>query len=166
MSTPATSQQRPHLLGAALVLALMVAGAAAAAMAWLGARADADPAAQQDALREARTRVPLLLSYDVATLDDDLDRAIDQTTGEFRDDYAEILDKSVRKLAAKRGISTVAEVVGAGVVDGDEDRVTVLVLVNQTATGRSGEPVVLGSRIEVEMVPDGDTWRIAGYTPL
>ncbi|WP_110206308.1 hypothetical protein [Nocardioides daejeonensis] len=166
MSTPATSRQHPHLLGAALVLALVAAGAVAAAMAWLGVRADADPAAQQEALREARSRVPLLLSYDVATLDDDLDRAIDQTTGEFRDDYAEILDKSVRKLAAKRGISTVAEVVGAGVVDGDEDRVTVLVLVNQTATGRSGEPVVLGSRIEVEMVPDGDTWRIAGYTPL
>lgn len=153
-------------LTAGLFVALVIAATAAGVCTWLGARAEGPQSAQQAALEAARTRVPVMLSYDVATLSADLDRAIDQTTGDFREDYAEILRTSVEPLAGKRGISTTAHVVGAGVVDGDDERVTVLMLLNQVTTGRKGEPSALGSRIEVEMVADGDTWRIAGYTPV
>ncbi len=111
-------------------------------------------------------RVPALLSYDVATLDEDLDRAIDQTTGDFRGDYATIIDDAVRPKAEKRGISTKAEVVAAGVVQAEPDRVVVLALLNQVTTGKGRAQTVAGSRVEVELVRDCDNWRIAGLTPL
>ena len=69
------SRLRPVALGAVLVaLALAVFTGLQAY------RTAATADARAEALEAARTRVPVLLSYDKATLEDDLDRALDQTT--------------------------------------------------------------------------------------
>jgi Mce-associated membrane protein len=52
------------------------------------------------------------LSYDKATLDQDLD----QTTGSFTGDYKQTLTEVVEPTARRRGISTEASVSAAGVV--------------------------------------------------
>ena len=122
--------------------------------------------ARADALAAAKTRVPALLSYDKASLDHDLDRAIDQTTGSFTDDYRTILTDVVKPTAARRGISTTALVSAAGVVSGDRDEVVVLVFLTQTTTARGDRSAVSGSRVKVTLKRSGNDWKIPGLKPV
>ncbi len=122
--------------------------------------------ARADALDAAKTRVPDLLSYDEATLEEDLERAIAQTTGSFTDDYEQILTEVVGPTAERRGISTEASVSAAGVVSGDRDEVVVLLFLTQTTTAKGDRSSVSGSRVEVTMERTGDEWKIAGLMPV
>lgn len=148
--------------GAALVLA-----AAAAGFTTFGADRAAELAdAREAAVAEAETRVPELLSYENATLNDDLTEALEQTTGGFTDDYRTVLDDLVRPEATERQISTRATVVSAGLVSGDRDSAVVLLFLNQQTTSGTGGSSVTGSRVEVSMSLDGDEWKIAGLKPV
>ncbi|RHW23618.1 h domain protein [Nocardioides immobilis] len=129
-------------------------------------RAAAASDARADALDAAKTRVPVLLSYDKATLSGDLDRALDQTTGSFTDDYEKILTEVVEPTAQRRGISTKAAISAAGVVSGDRDEVVVLLFLTQTTTAKGDRSSVSGSRVEVTMARVGDDWKIAGLKPV
>ena len=150
-----------------VALAVVLVALALAILAGLQAHlAAATAEARADALAAAKTRVPALLSYDKASLDDDLDRAIEQTTGSFTDDYRTILTDVVKPTAARRGISTKAVVSAAGVVSGDRDEVVVLVFLTQTTTAKGGRTAVSGSRVEVTFERSGQAWKIAGLKPV
>ena len=150
-----------------VALAVVLVALALAILAGLQAHlAAATAEARADALAAAKTRVPALLSYDRASLDDDLDRAIEQTTGSFTDDYRTILTDVVKPTAARRGISTKAVVSAAGVVSGDRDEVVVLVFLTQTTTAKGGRTAVSGSRVEVTFERSGQAWKIAGLKPV
>jgi len=129
-------------------------------------RAAAAADARANALDAAETRVPALLSYENATLDEDLDRALDQTTGAFTDDYEKILTDVVGPTAKRRGISTEASVSAAGVVSGDREEVVVLVFLTQTTTAKGDRSSTSGSRVEVTLRRDGDDWKIAALKPV
>lgn len=155
------TRSRMMALGAVLV------AAALAVVVGLQAHLAASTAdARSDALDAARTRVPVLLSYDTATLDEDLDQALDQTTGSFTDDYEQILTEVVEPTARRRGISTKASVSAAGVVSGDRDKVVVLLFLTQTTTATGSHSSVTGSRVEVTLESSGDDWKIAGLQPV
>jgi len=154
---------RPRLLALGVVLAAVAIAVFAGAQAHLAA-STAD--ARADALDAAKTRVPVLLSYDKTTLDEDLDRALDQTTGSFSDDYEKILTEVVEPTAKRRGISTEASVSAAGVVSGDRDEVVVLLFLTQTTTAKGDRSSVSGSRVEVTLKRTGDDWKIAGLQPV
>jgi len=150
-----------------LALGAVLVALALAVFAGLQAhRAAATSDARVDALDAAKTRVPALLSYDKATLDGDLERALDQTTGSFTDDYEQILTEVVEPTAKRRGISTDAAVSAAGVVSGDRDEVVVLLFLTQTTTAKGDRSSVSGSRVEVTMERTGDDWKIAGLKPV
>jgi len=154
---------RARLLALAAVLAALVFAGYAGVQAHLAAvTADARAAA----LGAAKTRVPVLLSYDKATLDKDLDRALEQTTGTFADDYEKILTEVVEPTARRRGISTKASVSAAGVVSGDRDQVVVLLFLTQTTTAKGDRSSVSGSRVEVTLKRSGDDWKIVGLQPV
>ncbi|NYI45204.1 Mce-associated membrane protein [Nocardioides aromaticivorans] len=154
--------------GARLVAvgAVLLAAAAALLLGVQAHRAAAEADARTDALAAARERVPELLGYDSATLDEDLADALAQTTGKFTSDYGAILDDVVKPQAKARRISTVARVSAAGVVRGDADRVVVLLFLTQTTTSGGDGETVAGSRVEVTMERAGDDWKIAGLRPV
>lgn len=150
---------------ALLVLALVLVGAAGFA-AWQVKQLDDRERAREQALAEAETRVPLLLSYRFSTLEDDLATALAQTTGDFTDDYRNLLDDVVTPTATQRQIATEATVNAAGVVSADEQEVVVLVFLTQSTTTRtSHDPAVSGSRVEVTMRRVGEDWKIAALEP-
>jgi Mce-associated membrane protein len=150
-----------------VALAVVLVALTLAILAGLQAHlAAATAEARADALAAAKTRVPALLSYDKASLDHDLDRAIEQTTGSFTDDYRTILTDVVKPTAARRGISTTALVSAAGVVSGNRDEVVVLVFLTQTTTARGDHSAVSGSRVEVTLKRSGNDWKIAGLKPV
>jgi Mce-associated membrane protein len=161
MRTPTPSRARIAALGFTLVaLALAIFAGVQAHLA--AATSDA----RADALAAAKTRVPELLSYQHDSLDDDLDRALDQTTGSFTEDYKKVLTDVVEPTAERRGISTTASVSAAGVVSGDRDEVVVLVFLTQRTTVKGGRSSVTGSRVEVTMTRTGDTWKVSSLQPL
>lgn len=128
--------------------------------------AGATAQAHEDALAAARTRLPDLLSYDSTSLDEDLERALDQTTGAFTADYRRILTDVVEPTAKRRGISTSASVSAAGVVSGDRDEVVVLVFLTQRTTAKGDAASLSGSRVEVTLARAGESWKIAGLKPV
>ncbi|MFC5731494.1 MULTISPECIES: h domain protein [Nocardioides] len=154
---------RSRMLAPGAVLVAVILGVFAGVQAHLAA-STAD--ARADALDAAKTRVPVLLSYDKTTLDEDLDRARAQTTGSFADDYEKILTEVVEPTAKRRGISTKATVSAAGVVSGDRDEAVVLLFLTQNTTAKGNRSSVSGSRVEVTLKRTGDDWKIAGLKPV
>ena len=148
----------------AIAVALAVAAAVFTGLQANRASATAD--ARTEALAAAKTRVPELLSYENATLKEDLAQAIAQTTGAFTDDYRTILTDVVSPTATEREISTKAAVGAAGVVSADRDEVVVLLFLTQSTSAAQGGTTVSGSRVEVTMERDGDAWKIAGLKPV
>ena len=156
-------QPRPwRLRGGLAVLVLLVASTAGVAQ-WRIQQIGEREAAADEALQSVRTRLPDLLSYRYATLEDDLENALRQTTGDFTDDYEALIDEVVRPTATQRRIVTEAVVNAAGVVSVDSDaEVVVLVFLTQsTTTKNTEEPAVSGSRVEVTMRRTDSEWLIA-----
>lgn len=148
------------------LVALVLLCGAAGVSAWQVRQLNRLDQSRAQALEEARVRVPLLLSYRSATLEEDLDTALEQTAGGFAEEYRQLVDEVVTPTATKRGISTEATVNASGVVRAEEDEVVVLVFLTQTTTtARSRNPAVSGSRVEVTMQPVGDDWKISGFDP-
>lgn len=153
----------PRVAVAALLLAVVVLDV----LLFLQARDDTDRDRSTDAaLSAAQERLPALLGYDHRSLEQDLARAKEQTTGDFHDDYARLLDEVVAPHAGKSAVTTEAEVRGAGVVSSASDEVVVLAFLTQTTTRRGATPQVSGSRVEVTMSRTGDDWKIAGLRPV
>lgn len=156
---------RSALLRWAIVALVVLALAAAVVFGVLADRSSDSARDRADALAAAKSRVPVLLSYDHRTLEADLARSKDQTTGRFRTDYTKLLDGPVAKAAIQKQISTKAALSGAGVVEATGSRVTVLVFLTQTTVAPGAEPSVSASRVEVTMKRDGNGWKVAGLAP-
>jgi Mce-associated membrane protein len=157
---------RGRLRTVMLVLVLLV-GIGDAVLLRQSAQQDDRASSRTDALRSARERLPVMLSYSYRTLDADLAVASGNATGSFRDQYAEVLRTVVAPNATKKKITTKAKVVGSGVVSGGGKKVTVLLLVTQsTITGSSQKPTMSGSRINVQMTKTDDGWFVSGITPV
>lgn len=162
---PRLDLERGLLLRWAIVVLVVVGLAAAITFSVLADQASDRARDRTDALAAAKSRVPVLLSYDHRTLEADLDRSKDQTTGRFRTDYTKLLEGPVAKAATQRQISTKATLSGAGVVRATGSRVTVLVFLTQTTAAPGAEPSVSASRVEVKMQRVGNGWKVAGLTP-
>jgi Mce-associated membrane protein len=154
---------RSRLGGATAAVAALALAILAGVQAHLAA-ATAD--AHTNALAAAKTRMPDLLSYENSNLDADLERALDQTTGSFTNDYRRILTEVVKPTAQRRSISTTASVNAAGIVSGDREEVVVLLFLTQTTTAKGDRTSVSGSRVEVTLKRSGDSWKIAGLQPV
>ncbi|MFD4326908.1 hypothetical protein ACFWQC_19870 [Nocardioides sp. NPDC058538] len=157
--------ERGLLLRWVIVLLVVVGLAAAITFTMLAGQASDRARDRTDALAAAKSRVPVLLSYDHRTLEADLARSKKQTTGRFGTDYTELLDGPVAKVAAQKQISTKATISGAGVVRATGSQVLVLVFLTQTTVAPGVEPSISASRVEVKMQRVGNDWKVAGLTP-
>lgn len=123
-------------------------------------------AAATSAMAQAQTRLPTLLSYSSATLDDDLEAAVASATGSFRADYRTVLETVVRPNAESGRVSTVASVDALSVVRADADRVVVLAFLTQTTTTGRSDPTTSQSRVEATMERVGGSWLVADLDPV
>jgi Mce-associated membrane protein len=159
-----TPLRRPIVILAALAVVLSVT----AGLLWFSnsARADKDDA-RSDALAAARKNVATLLSYDYRTISTAVDERAALVTGDFKSDYADLVNDQVAPAARKRKVVTRTDVVTAAVVSADTDQARLLLFLNQvSATKQSKVPLLTGSRVRVEMRKVDGTWRVADVTPL
>ncbi|GAA4115652.1 hypothetical protein GCM10022215_14650 [Nocardioides fonticola] len=121
------------------------------------------------AARAASADVPALLTYrgDQAQVREQMDAARALVTSGFRAEFEELLTSLVEPTVAQKGFATTAEVSRIGVVSGDADAVTLLVMLSQRTKrpgGSLGEPVA--TRAEVRMVWSDGRWLVDDLKPV
>jgi Mce-associated membrane protein len=151
------------LLAVVIVLVLAVAGI-------LGVKAlkgkDAEDARSQ-AAAAGRKAAEVALSYDYRSLDKSFAAARATMTPDFATKF-DATAKVAGELATKTKATVRAEVREVGVRDGDADRVTLVIFVNQTTTSTitQGKPRVDLNRTRFTMVRNGDQWLVQEISGL
>ncbi|MFI7062019.1 hypothetical protein ACIBL3_13630 [Kribbella sp. NPDC050124] len=145
------------LLGVLVVLVLTVA-AVLGVQAWQGKQAED---ARDQAAAAGREAAETALSYDYRDLDKSFAAARATMTPEFAGKFDETA-KVAGELATKTKATVRAEVSEVGVRDGNADRVTLIIFVNQTTTSTitEGKPRVDLNRTRFTMVRNGDQWLV------
>jgi Mce-associated membrane protein len=143
----------------AVVVALTLAVAVVLGIkAWHGKQAED---ARNQAAAAGRKAAETALSYDYRDLDKSFAAARATMTPEFAakfDDTAKVAGQ----LATKTKATVKADVREVGVRDGDANRVTLIIFVNQTTTSTitKGSPRVDLNRTRFTMVRNGDRWLV------
>jgi Mce-associated membrane protein len=147
----------------ALAVLLVATGA------WLFAdgsvRRDAQRAGP-DAVEAARASIVAMGTYRPETADVDLPAARERLTGEFLDDYTQLIQTVVIPSAQQKRIASVVTVPAASVVSAEPDRVVVLAFVDQTLTVGTQPPSANPSRYRVTMEKVDGRWLIAGFDQI
>ena len=158
------------VLVVALLALLVVTGLGLAGM--LGNRGLAEIRRASD-VREAEQTAPsvaeraaeAILAYDFKTLEADQDAAERFMTPAFAKKYAASFSKAVAPAARTYKAQVTAEVRGVSVVRATEDRVRVLVFVDQTTVATNNKsPKVALNRAELDMVLRGGSWLVDDIT--
>ncbi|WP_020388118.1 hypothetical protein [Kribbella catacumbae] len=159
---PAGSRSRVSVvlasaLGILLVLIMALAGVLGV-KAWKGKEAED---ARGQAAAAGRKAAETALSYDYRTLDKSFADARATMTPDFAGKF-DATAKVAGELATKTKATVRAEVREVGVRDGDADRVTLIIFVNQTTTSTitQGKPRIDLNRTRFTMVRNGDQWLV------
>jgi Mce-associated membrane protein len=144
-------------LGLVVVITLVVA-AVLGLKAWHGKQAED---ARDQAAAAGRKAAETALSYDYR----DLDKSFAAARATMTPDFAAKFDATAKvagELATKTKATVKADVREVGVRDGDADRVTLIIFVNQTTTSTitKGSPRVDLNRTRFTMVRNGDRWLV------
>ncbi|WP_433010098.1 hypothetical protein [Kribbella sp. CA-294648] len=144
-------------LGVLLVLILGLTGILGL-QAWKGKEAEE---ARDQAAAAGRKAAETALSYDYRTLDKSFADARATMTADFAGKF-DATAKVAGELATKTKATVRAEVREVGVRDGDADRVTLIIFVNQTTTSTitQGKPRVDLNRTRFTMVRNGGQWLV------
>jgi len=144
-------------LGVLLVLILALAGILGV-KAWKGKEAED---ARDQAATAGRKAAETALSYDYRTLDKSFAAARATMTPDFAGKF-DATAKVAGELATKSKATVRAEVREVGVRDGDANRVTLIIFVNQTTTSTitQGKPRIDLNRTRFTMVRNGDQWLV------
>ncbi|TDO49341.1 Mce-associated membrane protein [Kribbella sp. VKM Ac-2527] len=126
--------------------------------AWRGQEAED---ARNEAATAGRKAAETALSYDYRSLDKSFAAARATMTPEFAAKFDETA-KVAGELATKTKATVRAEVREVGVRDGDANRVTLVIFVNQTTTSTitQGKPRVDLNRTRFTMVRNGGQWLV------
>ncbi|MGW6376430.1 hypothetical protein ACWFRB_10245 [Rhodococcus sp. NPDC055112] len=161
------SRRTRRVAAAGAVLVLLASLLVTVALMWTNRTAAERDSARGEALAAAPERIEALLSYDVATVETDLDDAARGTTGTFAEGFRDFADNTVAPKSKSEGISTRARIAETGYLGGAADHVRLLAFIDQITTStRSPAPTSTSSRVIVTMERVGDEWLIAEMTPI
>jgi Mce-associated membrane protein len=151
-----------------VALALVLVLAATAGLLLVRAEgADRVERARSEAQAAAEAHAVTLLSYDYRHLDRDFAKARKVLTGSFADDYATTTERVVRPSAEEVEAVVTAEVASSSVVRAEENRVVVLLFVDQTTTStRLDGPKVDLNRVRLTMTRTGGEWLVSEVDAL
>lgn len=175
-AAPTTGVTQAHAAGSGrrvpgwqLVLAGVLAAATttAAGFAWARdpgttvAGGGADEASRQAQGVAVRAIVPVL-SYDYRHLDEDAKAAESYLSTDYRAEYGKLFDVISQNAPTTKTV-VVAQVIDSGITRTGDDRVDVLVFVNQSTTNaETTQPVDYKNAVSVHMVRVDGNWLIDG----
>lgn len=147
----------------ALALVLAVA---AGFLTWQDNSARNDMAAVDESVQAARDIAVAMLSYEPATVEQQLGAARDLLTGQFQESYTSLINDVVIPGAVEQQIAAAASVPAAASVSADADQAVVLLFINQTVTIGAEPPGLTTSSVRVTLDKVGDRWMISEFEPV
>lgn len=159
---------RWRITSMAVVGILAVAAVVSAVLLAIKAHHDDVAARAGTAARQAATaEIQQILTYDYRTLNTDLARAGNDTTGEFHQQFGTLSGQIIAPAAAQQQTVTRATVPNASVVSATSSQVVVLMFIDQSTSSRSQrQPQQVASQVRVTMQQDGGRWKVAQFQPL
>lgn len=156
------------------ITSLVALTALVAVTAWaalrLAARVRQDDAVAQArtaALAAAATEIRQILSYDYRSIGADLTRARNDTTGQFRGEFAVLASQLIGPAASQQHTVTTAAVPAASVVSATPDQVVVLLFIDQRTQSRvRPQPQQTAGQLRVTMQRVGGRWLVAQFQAL
>lgn len=108
-----------------------------------------------------------MLAYDHATVDEQVAAASDGLTGDFRDEYTNLMKNVIAPGAKEKSITVQVSVQASSVVSAEADRAVTLLFLNQITTSSvNPEAVSSGSRVRVELEKHDGRWLVSRLTPV
>ncbi|MFZ2175661.1 MAG: hypothetical protein WAW17_16810 [Rhodococcus sp. (in: high G+C Gram-positive bacteria)] len=122
---------------------------------------------RQQALAQATQLVPDILSYDFNTVDEHFTDSLEHLGGDFRTQFESVSKDVIIPSAKERQVITAATVVESSIVSASPDGATVLMFLNQSTTSTDNPaPKLDGSRVQVSLHRDGESWQITEMSPV
>jgi len=123
-----------------------------------------EEARRQEILQTARQQGVNITTLDYQTVDEDLQRVLEQSTGTFRKEFR-AGTKDLTDLVVKNKAVSTGEVLEAGIVTADSDSARVLVVADSTVSnGSSAQPQVRHYRMQLDLVRRGSRWLTSTLT--
>jgi Mce-associated membrane protein len=149
------------ILAWALSVLLVVALAGATLSVIALHRQGQDKAERDGAMKAARQLALDFTTYDYKTWDADAQRVLDDSTGQFKDEF-QAGTTSVKAEVLTNKATSKGDVKEAAVVSNDKDSAQVLVIVNAVVTNTaSADGVERRYRIKLDMVREKNHWLTA-----
>jgi serine/threonine protein kinase, bacterial len=145
----------PALLGVLLVLAVVFAAGAAL---WAHRVASQTTASWQPYLEAAKTTAVNLTTINYQTVDADVQRIIDGSTGNFHDQFANRAEQFKDVVRKAQSVST-GTVTGTGVEKLEASQADVLVAVKITSTTKGAAQEARDWRMRITIVKIGDQYK-------
>lgn len=133
---------------------------------WLDGSARASRTAAEQSVRAATDSAIAILSYRPDSVERDLRGAADRLTGDFRQQYTQLVNDVVAPGAKQQHISAVATVPAAASVSATEKHAVVLVFINQTTTIGNDAPTQTNSSVRITLEKVRDRWLISQFDPV
>jgi len=122
--------------------------------------------ARNGALAAGRQMIVNLDSISASTIDRDLKRVLDGSTGKFKEQFDRAKEQLKTLVVQRKTVST-GKVLSAGVVRADAESATLLVAADRTVKDTtSPEGQVAHDRWKVEMEKRGGKWLVAELEPV
>jgi Mce-associated membrane protein len=158
------------VLGGVLAVLLLVAGALALGL--LGNDSVRDVQREKDVEQASRSAAATaeraaaaVLAYDHRSLETSRENAVRFLADDFAKEYTKTFDEVAGPTAERTRAVVTAEVQASSVVRASEDRVRVLLFVDQTTESSSNPtPQLSLNRVEMVMVREGDSWKVEEIT--
>jgi Mce-associated membrane protein len=165
-----TTRSRPDWIrltayGLLPALALLLA-MAAGAFKYVDNSVRESAAARAASVQAAKASTAAILSYTPDQVDRQLNEARRLLTGDFLNQYTDLIDDEVIPIAKQRMVTAVATVPAAAVISADPNHAVVLIYVNQTVIVGGEAPAKDASSVRVTMDEVGGRWLISAFEPI
>lgn len=164
--TESSTSRLPLIAGALGVVVLVFA----VLVGWLGYGKIQDSAAESarsEAVAAAEEQSVAMLAYDFENVDEQAAAAAEGLTGDFRDEYMNLMQNIIAPGAKEKSISVQVSVQASSVVSADADHAVTLLFLNQiTTSSENPEAVSSGSRVRVELENQDGRWLVNRLTPI
>lgn len=166
-STPAAGQPAMSrvaiIVTASLSAAVLVVGAVLGWLLYSTSEVQGAENTRAEAAAVAATRVQQIFEYDHATVREEMARALDGTTGEFRTTFEQEINNNVIPRTEEQEKTVTVTVINQATIESTSDSASVLVFMNQMVKSNTGPKMTYTpSRVKVDMVRKDGVWKVSG----
>lgn len=123
-------------------------------------------AARVESLQAAREATVAMLTYNAATVEQDLNNARGKLTAPFLDDYTKLINTQVIPSAKEKQTSAAAAVPALASVSAKGSHAVALVFVDQTIASAKEPATTTASSIRVTLEKIDGRWLVSGFDPV